>query len=483
MKKFFSILMVMTLTLSMIITSFAAPGTNGSITITNADIDETYKFYKIFEATFAGDAITYTINPTDEFFDDLFGASGTAVNDYFEYHATTGVITRKAGKTDAELFTYLGTLVKTATPTIQKTATDTTLTVDGLTHGYYVIDRTHGLANGITITDVAPSVSVHDKNDLPGQLEKIADKESVSVGDVISYTVSFVATHYDNGEKVLLYTIEDNLTSPPDWAVIDLSSIAIEVDGVAITKDTDWTMVSGTASGFKIDIPWVYNDADKTFKYGATVKVEITYSVTVTEAAVAPDNTSKTNTVKLTWNNKTDKEKTDVETIEVFNMGFTKIDGTDSTKTLPGAVFALYSDSACTVPVYVKPSGAAGVYIVDKDPTYPNIVVTPASGQVVVMGLAEGTYYLKETQAPAGYNPLTSVIEVAVNKTDNDSMEINSVNYSLNNAEKNIVNNTGVELPSTGGEGTFWLITIGTLMAISFAVFLITHKKMSVYTD
>ena len=44
-------------------------------------------------------------------------------------------------------------------------------------------------------------------------------------------------------------------------------------------------------------------------------------------------------------------------------------------------------------------------------------------------------------------------------------------------------NSKGVELPSTGGEGSYWLITIGTLMAIGFAVFLITHKKMSIYTD
>ena len=44
-------------------------------------------------------------------------------------------------------------------------------------------------------------------------------------------------------------------------------------------------------------------------------------------------------------------------------------------------------------------------------------------------------------------------------------------------------NSKGVELPSTGGMGTFWLITIGTLLAIGFAVFLITHKKMSVYAD
>jgi LPXTG-motif cell wall-anchored protein len=44
-------------------------------------------------------------------------------------------------------------------------------------------------------------------------------------------------------------------------------------------------------------------------------------------------------------------------------------------------------------------------------------------------------------------------------------------------------NSKGVVLPSTGGMGTFWLITIGTILAIGFAVFLITHKKMSVYTD
>ena len=46
-----------------------------------------------------------------------------------------------------------------------------------------------------------------------------------------------------------------------------------------------------------------------------------------------------------------------------------------------------------------------------------------------------------------------------------------------------VENSKGIELPSTGGEGTMMLITIGTVLAIGFAVFLITHKKMSVYTD
>ena len=47
--------------------------------------------------------------------------------------------------------------------------------------------------------------------------------------------------------------------------------------------------------------------------------------------------------------------------------------------------------------------------------------------------------------------------------------------------EVNVINNRGTELPSTGGAGTMMMITIGTLIAIGFAILLITQKKMSVY--
>ena len=46
-----------------------------------------------------------------------------------------------------------------------------------------------------------------------------------------------------------------------------------------------------------------------------------------------------------------------------------------------------------------------------------------------------------------------------------------------------VTNNKGVELPSTGGEGAMKMITIGTMVAMVFAVLLITHKKMSIYHD
>ena len=50
MKKLMSLLMVLALTLTMSVTAFAVENT-GSITISNATIDEEYAVYKIFDAS------------------------------------------------------------------------------------------------------------------------------------------------------------------------------------------------------------------------------------------------------------------------------------------------------------------------------------------------------------------------------------------------------------------------------------------------
>jgi LPXTG-motif cell wall-anchored protein len=38
-------------------------------------------------------------------------------------------------------------------------------------------------------------------------------------------------------------------------------------------------------------------------------------------------------------------------------------------------------------------------------------------------------------------------------------------------------------LPSTGAEGTFFLIAVSALLVMVAAVFMITRKKMSIYED
>ena len=84
MKRLFAFMMALVLVFSLATTAFATGGTGaGSITITNAQAGETYYVHKIFDATYEGDAVTYTILPTDQFFDDLFGVDGTKENTFF----------------------------------------------------------------------------------------------------------------------------------------------------------------------------------------------------------------------------------------------------------------------------------------------------------------------------------------------------------------------------------------------------------------
>ena len=417
----------------------------------------------------------------------MFGAGGTG-GEYFTYDAASGAVALKSGVSESDLFTYLKNLTKKQQLGDSIKATSTTVKFENLPYGYYLISSTLGAT--VTIDSTKPHADVIDKNSTSNKFDKQVkldsdagydadDSISANVGDTVDFKVSFNALNYKGEEKVTKYTIQDTLT-PSGWASININSITITVKGTELANDA-WKLVSGDTNGFEIEIPWVDNSGN--FLYDPSVEVEVTYSATVLEAAAgeAPADADNKNTAELTWNDKTEGEEDDTTT-KVYNMGFTKVDGTNPNKTLSGAKFELYRDAECTTsPVYVKTTSTEGVYMVDPESTS-NEVVTPASGQVVIMGLKAGTYYLKETVAPDGYNLLTDVKSVTVGGA-NSEMVIGSTTYIVNNGVLTIENNTGVELPSTGGKGTMMLIAIGSMVAMAFAVLLITHKKMSIYHD
>lgn len=507
MKRVITFMMALALILSLSVTAFAAGGAGeGSITVSNAVVGGKYSVYKIFEATYneKGD-VTYTIQRGDAFFEDLFG-DGT--NDYFVYHEATGVVTRntEVGKSDAELFAYLQNLVKDVDSSINATKTaDNEIKFENLPTGYYVIKSEVPGENGekavaVSITTAKPDAVVNDKNNLPGgDFEKTftdgTDSGTANVGDVVSWKLSFTATNYSKEEKVVLYTIKDNL-NPEGWAEIDVDSIIVTVDGETLVNNTEWQLISGDGNGFVIEIPWV--DSEENFLYPATAKVEVTYSATVLEDASDNSSVNK-NKAELEWTLDTgvtppgtgDETETDV-----FNIGFTKVDGTNPNKKLSGATFELYGSYNAETKEYsnpIKVSGSAGVYVVDPK-GISNEVVTPEDGAVVIKGLEDGTYYLKETKAPDGYNLLTAPVVVTfeadvVDKDGNvteqkgSNITVGNETYYVNHTAINVENFSGVELPSTGGKGTMMMITIGTMVAMAFAVLLITQKKMSIYED
>ena len=603
MKKFLSIIMVLAMVLSLSITAFAAEN-EGSITITNATIDETYELYKIFDASISKDAngetnaVSYSIATDNQFFTALFGADGTTENTYFVYNANTGSVTKKEGVNDSELIKYLTELVENGTYNTAATpvkATSDEVKFENLPYGYYLITSTLGTT--VTINSNTPDVEVIDKNQKPGgdfdkQIQIGVDAEgkpiwgdsnSANIADEVTYKISFVATNYDGENKIKYYQIHDE-KGDAIWA--EFNSFKVTVGGVELKRgyylsqggvntdnweffgdwsdipeadrdrnDAQWYLVHLDYDKFRITIPWLENHTisdvtnadgdvtaysvnfpeDSASKFDSPVTVEVEYKAVI-EANAAIGDTShgnRFNKAHASWTSEHETLTTPPDEVVtyVYGIGLLK-DDINTRENLAGAKFRVFKDEACTEPVYVIPTDVKGVYIVDSLNTVAeeisgikqetsrkkyeayleeylkdkdgnpieqdNLVVSQVNGKLVILGLKEGTYYLKEVEAPAGYNALTQPVELKageeirsfnifadengnvanIQQTDGVHHEIN---YDLTHTV--VHNSKGVVLPSTGGMGTFWLITIGTILAIGFAVFLITHKKMSVYTD
>ena len=604
MKKFLAILMVLAIVLSLSVTAFAAE--TGSITITNATIDQTYNVYKIFDATISKDAdgktnaVAYTIETDNQFFEVLFGADGKTDNTYFAYNANTGSVTKKDGVNDSELIKYLTELV-TASGVTYKTAADpikaTTdqVVFDTLPYGYYLITSTLGAT--VTINSNTPNVSVIDKNQEPvpdfNKQVQIgvdengdpiwADANSANIGDRFAYRISFTATNYDGDKKIKYYQIHDE-KGDALWA--EFNSFKVTVGGVELKRgyylsqggentgnweflgdwsgvaeenknrnNAQWYLVHLGYDEFRVTIPWLeghqvqdVTDAsgnvtsyslkfaeDAASAYDSPILVELVYDVVLEANAVIGNSThgNRFNKAYASWTSEheTGSNTPDEVVTHVYGIGVLKDDGNTGIN-LAGAKFRIYSDKECTQPVYVIPTNIAGVYIVDSygkaietvtgtgkvttRKTYEayledylkdeegntivqnNLVVSQVNGKLAVLGLAAGSYYLKEVEAPAGYNALTLPVELKAGEGIRPFMifadaagNVADVQEEDGTYKENrfdlthtvVHNSKGVVLPSTGGEGTFWLISIGTMMAIGFAVFLITHKKMSIYVD
>ena len=567
MKKILSLMLAFVLVLSMSVTAFAADG-KGSITITNATIGQSYSVYKLFDATYnadaegKADAVSYSIDDSNQFFAVLFGADGKTPNNYFNYDAVTGTVTKKSIVNDTELIAYVTGIVNASgtnyTPDAGPVEAATTeVEFNNLDYGYYIIKST--LGGTVTINSNTPDVEVIDKNQQGATdfnkliktgeengAELWGDNNSACFGDTIKYKITFNATNYDGANQTQFYSVYDTTGAA---IAPNFNSITVKVGDQALTKGyhigtgefagtseklgtwdgdyttaAEWYLVQSDKDNFRISIPWMTNHTlngngtsgyslafgeGAESKFESPVTVEITYEATVEDNATiggasyntAGSNNINTAHVKWYFPGGTDSTINDTVHTYVYGIGVLKEDSSTAVN-LAGAEFEVYIDEACTQLITFTETDIHGVYnhIEHTEDGYvTHTVVSQDNGKIVLLGLKSGTYYLKEVKAPDGYNALSAPvkIEIGEEKSEDFSVYANTsgevadteqdvagyTKHTFGVTKATVGNSKGVELPSTGGKGTTMLITFGSLLAIGFAVFLITHKKMSIYTD
>lgn len=465
-RKLASLLLALVMVFALATTAFATEAgtttTTGTITVANPVANQEYKAYKIFDVVYdaAKEHYSYTIDSTSEWFNTVSayatGAHGltlTQVNGGDTYVVTTG-----NGFSAPDFAVALKAAVDGMTG-LQLSGDANSVSVSNLDLGYYFVASSTGALCNLTTTN--PTVTIHDKNDM--HFEKTADKTDVEVGQTVNYTVTGKVPDY-TGFTAYTYKVADTMSEGLTFK----KDVKVMVGGADVTNACTVAYdVDNNANSFTVTVPV------KSYTIGAEIKV--TYSAVVNEKAIA---VVSENEAKLIYSNDPTSDTTGTITPPVVKVYSSKIvidkfeSGSKTTK-LPNAKFVLYKEvttDAGTSLVYYKWNTDKKVeWVADKNAA--TVMTTNAQGEATFGGLADGTYHLVETEAPAGYNPLTAPVEVKVAGSSTDTTKLS--------VTAEVENKTGTTLPSTGGMGTTVFYVLGAVLVLGAVVLLVTKKRMS----
>ena len=436
MKKIIALIMALALVMGLAITVSAA-----SITI-NPNVSggttggETYNAYLVFKATISGGNVAYTIvgegTNKSQFFDVIqdYTYNGNKVftlneiNETGEYNVLVD-----ASFTGEDAAKDLADELKTVATNV--TATNNTGKFTNLATGYYLVTDSLGSA---LVVDTLGDVTINTKNAYPS-LTKKADKTTAAFGETVTYTVTVDVPATATGEIKVIDTMT-NLTyvALAEGTTADVTATAT-TDNKTVTFTIPETVVAGNLDG------------TVTIKYTATV-----------DAGKATAN----NEAYLTYSAFTSES---VETsLANYKIDVYKYTGSETAKTgLAGAGFVLKNDEG----KYYKLTNDIVSWVDAETDATEYKTAENNEYTVTFAGLANGEYTLVEKTVPAGYN-----------KANDTPVKVENVDRT-GDKQVAVLNNTGSELPSTGGIGTTLFYVIGGLLMTGAAVLLITKKRMS----
>lgn len=495
LKKLASLLLVLVMVFAL-----AAPAMATDVTINietpegSSEKGETYTVYKIFDATVNGELkdqngtdpdgtvstfanVSYTISSGSPFYStietftvkvgpegnqtDEFAFKLTRINDSENY-----VVEMVHEYNAADLADALKAIITDTTPKAYQGGSP--LKLDN-NNGYYLILSSLG-SKAVVDTVGQNNMTIKTKNDLPTLTKKITDVDNGKLNDpdtngvadsaTASYgsTVTFDIDVFIPASAVGAITVHDEMDNK-------LTYVGLVAGGPATEMTADKTAPAGfTHRDFVISAETVAAHLNET--------VKIQYTATVN--AGVDTNVPMTNSAYLTYSEyTTPTDEVNVKTYE-FDLVKTTSDNNEEHeyKLLDGAKFKLFTDE--TNKTALKFTFADGVYSVDPNGT-DTIAVT--GGKVTIKGLSGANYYLKETEAPTGYNAIDDSQVIALNGNNGATVDLIKGTYTSGGVQ--VINLTGTELPSTGGIGTTLFYIVGGLLIVGAAVLLITKKRVN----
>lgn len=456
----------------------------GTITVENATYGKEYKAYKVFDATFSGDAVSYTVDETHKSFvsTDLFNVSKAA-----DKNGNYSVSKKDDTVTDDAIIAWLkDNYSKFDAEGVKGTFQDDNATVkfENLDFGYYYVTSTLGSA--VAVDTAKPNATVKDKNaSAPTNPEKKVvsvdgvAKDSVTSGDahvgsVIGFKVTGNATNWTtSGEgnnvtttRNLKYEFEDT----PHNMTIDQTTVKVFVNGSDTALTSEYT--AAVADGkLKVTINLTEGglEAGKTLydaknANDAYIPIVVTYDATIdATAAGAPAK------------NEIGESKVEINT---YAFQVAKTDGNDP---LPGAQFELWStkgEAGGTAAALTFIDNGDGTYTYSETGTVKTLDMT-TNTTITVKGLDKAwAYTLKETKVPDGYNQAEDkpIAGSSLTKVE-DGTDTSPTSTTL--YKETVVNQKGAVLPSTGGMGTTMFYVIGAILMAGAGVVLVSKRRMA----